>query len=254
MTRKIYLCLAAVAACVIALCMGCSSDDDTFESNYDYKQKSSLLKSQLESLATEYGLCFTANEKSIEQQLRDRTFSIDSVKAEFKMMSQINGYYPFVFGDGNSIHFDSDRGRLSKYRKDLLPTRDRWSGSWQETVSTKHNRSRRYFAIYFTLEWIYNTDNHGEDKVYITSIQASPEYSIAEDLEDIHLSYQFIGALVSFNYSFECTVNSGLGGYKYRIDGNYSKTSGWATITGNGKPNAVNLYKNETNIDSSMVY
>lgn len=222
-TRKPFALIVAALLVGAGLLAACSAENERALAP-DYAKNAKAVKAQLEAMARDYGLCLVVNEDSLRQQMMNRTFSKDSMKQEFAMMSKMNGYYPFVTIKKNQVAFNSDEARLARFRRQLLPTRDVTSGKWLGTPQeATHNIALRY-----NLSWPQPaTTTKSGRAVRLVSLNASDGFDGAYNND---MAYRFDRSGGGFAYHFTCNISRGLGTYVYSVKGNYRPEASWATV------------------------
>lgn len=167
MTRKIYLCLAAVAACVISLCMGCSSDEQYSNEteSLSLEEKVHVAKSKLLNMAKYYNLSGSIDEQELARLIQSDSLNWDTVKVRFSQLAEIHGYYRNIIIANNHLKFDSRKERLRKKRRETIPTRDVYT--YRGDFSASEN------GVSFDASWQCNSDGQGTvdvSNVYVYNV------------------------------------------------------------------------------------
>lgn len=203
----------------------CSMSSDMVEED---PRSPLVLHAQIQDLANKYGLNIEINDSALAANAA--TLDLKQMESDFKSLAQLKGRYEMNV-DGNKMTLDTKKEKSlmknlksrSSLRSSVSSILEQQSGSYDEHCGKNGT------SIYFTVNWEYqpqgrSTVRIGNDIV----VNGANQYY---DPEVQGLYYQFVGALITFDYGFtvKCKYSLSLT-VEFRIDGHYSMGSGYAQI------------------------
>lgn len=223
------------------LLAACSANDELTGYDND-EERVEAMKAKVMKLADEYGLDVTiCNDNDFAQKVLNGTFCLDSVENEFRKVSQLLGYYPYITAKDNKLKFDTYTNKLLNEKKTIRNIRDVQSGSFSDLVSFMHKEEKKKddkekpLTIYFSLNWSYSLE--GTDSRFVKIENVSTNETLHTVNHPEYATCQFVGTQPSFTYGFSVTLSYST--YECSITlyitGTYN--NGFSSATISNKPN-----------------